>query len=355
MNEYFHAWNLVFEGMPKPFWKLIKTIPDLGYAWNNATFESLLGAGLSPELIEKFFHLKNSINPADNFNKVLDAGISIVNNRAAAYPKILRFLNNHLPPAVLYFKGGILLNDPLFISVVGTRRMTGYGEAMTKKIIRDLKDYNVCIVSGMADGVDSVAHLTAIECGMPTIAVLGHGFNHINYYKQKFAEQIQQNGYLLSEYPPDTKGEKYHFPLRNRIISGLSAAVVVVEAGEKSGALITADYALDQGREVFAVPGNVGSEKSAGTNNLIKTSAHLVTKGEDILEVLKIPLHKQKTSLKFTPGQAGIVNILKKTPCCREELIQKTAYHAQDLNMIITELEMEGLITKYRDGKYYLN
>jgi len=355
MNEYFHAWNLVFEGLPKPFWKLLIKIPDLKYAWNHASYEELINAGLSPELVEKFKKLKDLINPIKAYEKILDEGICIINNRNDEYPKVLRFLNNHLPPAVLYFKGNTLLNERLFISVVGTRKMTGYGEAMTKKIIKDMRNYNVCIVSGMADGIDSIAHKTALEFGIPTVAVLGHGFNHIMYYKKQFASRIQENGYLISEYPPNTQAQKYHFPLRNRIISGLSSGVLVIEAGEKSGALITAKYALDQGREVFAVPGNVGNEKSIGTNNLIQTSAHCVVKGEDILEILKIPVIKKDLLSDFPPQQSAVIKVLQNSPCGTEEILLKTAFSPQELNLIITELEISGSIKKERDGKFYLN
>jgi DNA processing protein len=233
--------------------------------------------------------------------------------------------------------------------------MTGYGEQITKQIVRSLKHHNVIIVSGMARGIDMTAHLAALESGLKTIAVLGSGLKKIPFYNYSIANVIANSGAVITEYPPFTIGQKYNFPLRNRIISGLSKVTVIVEAGEKSGALITAQYALDQSREVLAVPGNIANEKSKGTNRIIKNSgAALLKEPEDILEVLGISQKTAKISKFLTLDQKKIIEALNKNSLSHSSLIKETQFAANKLNSTLTELEIDGLIDRNKDGKYFL-
>lgn len=205
-----------------------------------------------------------------------------------AYPALLKQIFD--PPWVLYAKGDIsLLNTKKLISVVGTRLATEYGFKSLQKLIPPLIENEWCVVSGLAEGIDTIAHKLTIANGGKTIAVIGSGFYHI-YPKsnQQLVECVEIDHLLLSEYPPTTKPQRWHFPMRNRIISGLSAGTIVIEAKERSGSLITADQALQQGREVFAVPGSILDEKCTGTNRLIQQGAKLVISHEDIFEELNI-------------------------------------------------------------------
>lgn len=202
------------------------------------------------------------------------------------YPKQLK--NIYDPPIKIYVLGNRKLLNQCGIAIVGTRKASEYGKKVALQFAKDLSQKGINVISGLALGIDTYAHLGTLQQNSigKTIAVLGSGLDNI-YPKQniELAKQIIKNdGCLISEYPVGTKPEKQNFPQRNRIISGLSDGVLIVEAAEKSGALITADFALEQGREIFAVPGSVFSNTSIGTNNLIKQGARLVTKFEEILE-----------------------------------------------------------------------
>lgn len=204
------------------------------------------------------------------------------------YPKLLREIAN--PPAVLYIKTLKSLEEIFTrpaVAVVGTRNISSYGRIVTQKITKDLVKHGITIVSGLAKGVDVCAHITALENNGLTIAVLGSGIDSIYPAEHlRIANQIVENGALISEFPLGTRASPGNFPIRNRIISGLSLGVVITEAAEKSGTMITASFAADQGREVFAVPGPITSPYSAGTSALIRKGAKIVTNINDILEEL---------------------------------------------------------------------
>jgi DNA processing protein len=202
------------------------------------------------------------------------------------YPPILREI--YQPPWVLYAKGDIstLQMDPK-LAVVGSRQVTGYGRSAIRKIFPGLMERGVLIVSGLAAGVDAEAHETAISLGGRTIGVIAGGLNHIYPRANKqLAGRMMKDQLVISEYPPDTRPERWQFPMRNRIISGLSQGTLIIEAKSKSGSLITANYAVNEGREVFALPGSIFSPTSAGTNELIQQGAKLITSADDILEEL---------------------------------------------------------------------
>jgi len=209
-----------------------------------------------------------------------------IEKESGEYPEILRHIYN--APGALFVEGKILASDSNAVAIVGTRHATDYGLRQCEKLSFDLAVRGITVVSGMALGIDTAAHRGAIEAGGRTIAVLGSGHNNIYPPEnRKLYGEIVKNGAVVSEYPPDTFPLKTNFPKRNRIISGMSRGVVVIEAPERSGALITANFALEQGREVFAMPGNISSAKSSGTNRLIKEGAKLVENVRDILEELK--------------------------------------------------------------------
>lgn len=350
-QAYLHAWNFVFRGLPKPFWKLIKNEESIEHLWKKSTVEKLVRKEIKPLYIKRFLELRNKIDPFAEYQKVTKQGIKILTIKDKLYPPLLK--NLYLPPIVLYIKGTFPHTSSLFVSIVGTRNMTDYGEQNTHTIVRYLQRYNAVIVSGLANGIDTVAHSAALQNKMLTVAVLGFGFDYLPYHKRIFTDNIMEHGALISEYPPHVSAEKFHFPLRNRIISGLSQATVVVEAGERSGALITAESALEQIREVFAIPGDITREKSAGTNRLIqKLEAHLLTHPREIIEILEI---EQKSPIKATllnKDDEIILNQLKKAPLNQGELFDVCGIKPADFQRVITQLELSGYIKKNSQGKY---
>lgn len=271
------------------------------------------------------------------------------------YPKILREISD--PPADLYIKGNFSDKDKIAIGIVGTRNYTSYGKRVTENIAGDLAGAGVTIVSGLAKGIDTFAHRAALERGGRTIAVLGSAVDSKSLYpacNRKMAEKITQNGAVIAEYPPGTKSERWFFPQRNRIISGLSLGILVVEAPEKSGALITASQALEQNREVFAVPGPIYSNNSIGTNRLIQMGAKLITCANDILDELNLPLVEEK-EVRFKPEtrEEGILlDILAKEPVHIDEITKQSKLNSGIVSSTLIMLELKGA-AKNQGGGYY--
>ncbi len=235
------------------------------------------------------------------YNLVRKKDIHLVTFQDAEYPGRLKEIPD--PPSVLYVKGNIQVLNMPGVAMVGSRRASVYGLSMAERFAIGLAEAGLTVISGMAWGIDTASHRGALKAGGVTFAVLGCGLNHV-YPKEneRLAQEISQSGALISEFPMDTPPLSRNFPRRNRLISGLAEGVIVVEAAQKSGALITSDFALDQGREVFAVPGKVDQPTAQGVNRLIKEGAKMVTCIEDVLEELKIPL---KSFLREKRGAAS--------------------------------------------------
>jgi DNA processing protein len=254
-------------------------------------------------------------------------------------------------------RGELKSGDKFAVSIVGSRKTTPYGRWFTERVSQDLARYGVTIVSGMARGIDSFAHGGAISGGGRTIAVLGCGVDVIypSENRNLFAKIID-HGAILSEFPMGSPPEAGHFPRRNRIISGLSIGVVVVQANEKSGSLITANYALEQGREVFAVPGNVGTESSRGTHRLIKEGAKLVESSEDILEEI-IPQWKREGEATqkveaapkpdLTHEEKSVFELLGETPLHIDAIIRESRLDAGKVSSLLLDLELKGLVSQW--------
>ncbi len=274
------------------------------------------------------------------------------------YPEKLKEIKN--PPEVLYFIGKFVPKELCF-AVVGTRRCSSYGKEVALEIAGNLAEAGLTIVSGLAPGIDTFAHATAVERGKRTIAVLGTGLDEESIYPKeniKLAKKIVElGGLLLSEYPPGTPGSRFTFPQRNRIISGLSLGTLVIEAKEKSGALITANYAFSQKRKVFAVPGSIYSQNSKGCHFLIKRGAKLVDSANDILRELKLPSLKSTTQTKVdgkTPEEILILNILKEEALDIEKIIERTKLKAATVASALSILEIKGKIRNLGRNIYAL-
>ncbi len=272
----------------------------------------------------------------------------------ARYPAILKDIKD--PPLCLYCRGNLqLLNTPC-VAVVGTRKLTDYGVVVTKQYVENLCKADFTIVSGLAAGVDSIAHRTALENEGKTIAVLAGGLNHIypasNY---NLAKTISENNLILSELAPEINPQAYQFPLRNRIIAGLSKAVLITEAGAKSGALHTKEYALDYGRDIFAVPGKITSETSAGTNQIIFDYPTSITLNpDDMLSRLGVDNKKiQKTAgVQLDFNQQLVLNYIHAEKKTFQQICEYTKIPASELNGMLLQMELEGIITKLANNSY---
>ena len=262
------------------------------------------------------------------------------------YPKILRKIKN--PPKTLYFRGKMLAEEKCF-AIVGTRKCSNYGKEIAFQIAKDLAEAGFTIVSGFAPGIDTVSHEAAIESKKRTIAVLGTGLDEKSIYPKsnlKLIKRILENdGCLISEYPAGTPGSKFSFPQRNRIISGLSLGVLVVEAKIKSGAIITAEYAFSQKRKVFAIPGSIYSQTSKGCHYLIKRGAKLVEEARDILEELGFNEKIKEKEIKGESLEESLIlEKLKEGALDIEKLIEKTKLPASRVASVLAILEIKGKI-----------
>jgi DNA processing protein len=275
------------------------------------------------------------------------------------YPPALKHIYD--PPFLLYYRGDLSLSVPPACGVVGARNPSAYGRKQAKQLAGELVQRGIVIVSGMAKGIDTEAHRGALEAGGPTIAVWGSGLQHV-YPREnlRLAEEIADRGLIFSEFFPGYPPEAGYFPMRNRLISGLSQGVLIVEAKAKSGALITADFALEQGREVYALPGPVNSLLSEGTNRLIQQGAKLILTSADILEDYGKALPNIREDMEdiaepapaVGPQQEALLNLLRNGPLHMDELFRMSALAYGELTAFLLELEFQGLISR-QSGNYY--
>lgn len=279
--------------------------------------------------------------------------IEYVTRADPAYPKSL-LQREVVPPPVLYYKGDINLCREPCIAVVGTRRCTPYGKYAVNKIVGELAESGMTIVSGLATGIDGFAHAAALDVGGKTIAVLGSGlFNVTPVSNIGLFDAICKKGLVISEYTPDTHANEYTFPQRNRIISGLSRGVLVVEAAEKSGSLITANCAAEQGRDVFAVPGDIDKLRSIGTNKLIKQGATPVTNAKDILDCYKIAsVTKKRNAPILDMFETRILDLLKSGEKTFDALMDGSGLTPPELISALSSLTIEGLIREISKNVY---
>jgi DNA processing protein len=266
------------------------------------------------------------------------------------FPKPLLEISQ--PPKVLYIRGKLPSADLIYLAVVGSRKYTSYGKDICEKLIRGLKGYPIVIVSGLAMGIDSIAHKTALEVGLITISFPGSGLDNSVLYPRmniKLAQEIvDKGGCLLSEFEPNAISQLYSFPQRNRLMAGISKAVLIIEAEEKSGTLITARMAVDYNRDVLAVPGYAFSSNSNGTNRLIKQGATPVTSSEDVLLALGFEVEKPKQTDKekyadCSKEEIKIIELLRE-PIERDDLIRESGMDIAKANALLSIMEIKDLI-----------
>ncbi len=344
-----------------PFWVALSFVRGIGAvrfrllldafgsaqeAWR-ASPEALRQASLPAAALRNLLSLRAELDVERTWERIQAQGIRVLTWQDEDYPERLRTIQQ--PPPVLYLRGALQPGDSWAVAVVGTRRITRYGRQVSEEVASALARQGVTVVSGLARGVDGVAHRAALQAGGRTLAVLGCGVDCVYPPEHRaLAEEIQAAGALLSDYPPGTPPDAANFPARNRLISGLALAVVVVEAGETSGALITARFALEQGREVFAVPGGIYAPMSKGPNRLLKQGAHPLLSVDDLLEMLNISQVQQyrqaRLALPDDPVESALLERLHQEPLHVDELRALVDLPIEQVSAALTMMELKGLV-----------
>jgi DNA processing protein len=334
--------------------KLLAFFGDLSVAWS-ADEKKLLEAGLNTKLIKSFRQARESINIEDEYTRILEKGIKVVTINEENYP--LRLKSIEQPPPVLYIKGTFDESDNFSVAIVGTRHLTAYGRQVTQELSNFLAKNRITVVSGLARGIDSIAHEAALNSGGRTLAVLGCGVDIVYPPEHRaLSQKIQNSGALISDYYPGTQPEGINFPPRNRIISGLSLASVIIEAGEKSGALITAEFAAIQGREVFAVPGTIYSPRSAGTNRLIRDGAFPLIDFNELLAALDLTQVEEyryaKKVIQKSEIEELLSNVIKEEPLHIDEIKNATGLSMEKVSAALVMMELKGIVRKVGNLTY---
>ena len=333
---------------------LLDYFGKLSIAWE-ASAHDLRQSGLGPKTIDAFLQERKSIDLIKEWDRIISLGIQVITVNEDSYPAKLKTIEQ--PPPVLYVKGELTKRDDIAIAVVGTRHKTSYGKQVAVELSEFLAKNQITVVSGLARGIDSLAHESAINSGGRTIAVLGNGVDVIYPPEHRdLTMKIQSNGALVSEYFPGTPPDGVNFPPRNRIISGLSIATVIIEAGERSGALITAEFAANQGREVFAVPGSIYSINSKGTNRLIRDGAIPLLQYDELLNVLNLDMVSEfryaKKVLPENEIELLIMQTLKEEPMHIDEIKAKLDLTMEKVSATLVMMELKGLVRQVSNMTY---
>lgn len=332
---------------PARFHRLLERCGEPERAWR-AGEADLLAVGVDNRQLPALLEKRRTLSLEREMERLRQLGVSVLSTQDPSYPLRLREIPT--PPALLYVLGEITRADDQAIGVVGTRSPSMYGKELTARVVPQLVGIGLTIVSGLARGIDTIAHHGALDAGGRTIAVLGCGVDVIYPAEnRRLYTRIGEHGAVISEYPLGAKPDAYNFPARNRIISGLSLGAVVVEAGHRSGALITADYALEQNREVFAFPGRATDRGSAGCNTLIREGrAKLVTSCDDILAELDLSaaVHQLeiKVAIPANDDESRLLALLSHEPVHIDDLSRRTALTAPTVASTLLMLELKGTV-----------
>ena len=341
-----------------------QTLKKISSAYDNAdilwnTSESNLSCRLGEKIAKLIVEARTKYDPEEEIDKLARYGVGYITISDKNFPKALKEVYDC--PVILYIKGDLEVLNSVMLGVVGSRKYSDYGKNYSYKIARECAEAGVTIVSGLALGIDAFAHQATVDCMGKTIGVLGCGLDAIYPISNFHLGQkiIQNGGAIISEFPIGTPPMKQNFPARNRIIAGLSAGVFVVEAAERSGALITAYQAIEYNRDVFALPGDINRETSAGTNKLLQEGAKLVTCSEDILIELNVKMRSSvKKILEIIPendDEKKIIDLLRLDEMAVSEIIAKSGLNIVAVNTALTFLEMKGIVLNRGGGRYCLN
>lgn len=335
--------------------KIERILQEMGDTY---TFERFVNSEAIKKILDNDFS-KIAKRANDKFmedysNYLLNKNVKLVTCENENFPKKLLQIENH--PFYLFYLGDLNLLNQKCVAIVGTRSPSSYGITVTERFSGEIAEAGGVIVSGLAYGVDSIAHRKALAVGGKTIAVLAGGFDHI-YPQEHFSlfKEIAQKGLVISEHRPDVIALKYHFPQRNRIVAGISDALLITEAGKKSGTTITKDFALDYGVPIYAVPGNINSVKSEGTNSLIATMQGICALNtSDIINDLGLSV-KKRASVQLSLQEHEILKALKNGDLTIDQICDKTKLNINSLNSLLTTLEIKGIIKRLPGGFYSLD
>ncbi len=346
-------------------------------AWNASEIE-LIGAGIHGSVAKQFLHFREEFPLDEAVKRVQRAGLSLITPEDARYPKELKTIFD--PPQLLYVQGSLPPANSAYLAIVGSRQCSEYGKRSATRFAQAVARARIVVVSGLAYGIDSYAHHATLETGTPTVAVIASGHDKLTGRARVLAQHIiAKGGALISEFPPQTPALPYHHPIRNRIISGMSRATLVVEASLPSGSLITAKSAIDQNRDVLAVPGSIESPLSAGTNQLIKEGALPITTEDDLLAYFNVQPSPEApsptTSSRIAPTSvtrvsapskprpqsnphiskdgSAILHLLSRQPIHIDEITRKTGLNTIIVARELSQLELDGF-TKQIGGMYYV-
>lgn len=318
--------------------------------------KKLIEIGISENKVSDFAGFRSTFDTKKYFQSLKNNGIKITTFLDKNFPKALKNLSDS--PVVLYYKGNLDCLKKPTVSIVGARKMTSYGKEVAEKFAGELASFGITIVSGLARGIDTVAHNSCITAGGTTAAILGCGLNlvyppeNINLFKKI----IEKDGVIISEYPLDYPALPINFAVRNRIVSGFSSCILVVEGEEKSGTLLTASHAAEQGKTVFAIPGNITSPMSKAPLYLLKNGARIATEPKDILDELDIETKLDKRKMeKIAPDnsdESKILDILENEPLHLDELVRISGEKTSVISARLTIMEMKGLVKNLGGGKY---
>lgn len=360
--KYYNVLLSMVDGLG-PRWRatLTEAFGSPSAAWNAPEAEIKAIPRIPRKVVGDLIHKRDTLQPEQVIANLKQSGIQFIFREDPDYPPLLEQIFD--PPQVLYFKGDPRLFQLPMVAIVGARKASPYGLAAAEKISRELAKAGLCVVSGMARGIDSAAHKGALSVNGPTVAVLGCGVDVVYPAEnRRLMSELINRGLVVSEFPPGTGPAAGNFPVRNRIISGLAKGVLIIEAAEKSGSLITADCALEQGRDVFAVPGQITNPLNKGAHKLIKQGAKLVEDVSDILVELggfsDIPdssINHDSKKINLTTDEQTIYNIISDEPVCSEVIIEQAGLDpAQVLSMLLF-MELKGLIRKLPGELYIRN
>ena len=333
---------------------LLDVFGDVETAWQ-ASAVDLRNAGLSQRVIENLLQVRADVDLNKTWERLERQGIAVLTWEDPQYPRRLAEIEQ--PPPILYLRGGLSEEDDWAVAIVGTRKPTAYGRQVASEIASTLAQSGVTVVSGLARGIDSVAHQACLEAGGRTLAVLGSGVDQVYPPEHRqLAQKVIAQGALISDYAPGTPPDATNFPPRNRIISGLARAVVVVEAGEKSGALITAAFAADQGREVFAVPGGIYAPLSKGTNRLIQEGARPLLDSQELLSILKLgpvaEFHEARAALPADITEAYLLELLGNEALHVDEISRRSNLPVEKISATLVMMELKGLVRQMGGMQY---
>lgn len=352
---YWVGFNLVKGIGAVRFRSLLDAFGDAQSAWQ-ASSDDLRQAGLGQKIVDNLLQLRNQVSLEQVWERLQQHKVTVLVWDDAEYPHRLKEIDQ--PPPVLYVRGTLGEQDEWAVAVVGTRHVTAYGRQVAEEVSGTLARSGVTVVSGMARGVDTFAHQAALNAGGRTIAVLGCGVDVVYPPEnRRLAAQIVEHGALISDYPLGAAPESQNFPPRNRIISGISRAVIVVEAGVTSGALITASFAVEQGRDVFAVPGSILAPQCQGTNRLIRDGAAPLISPQDVLEALNLEMVTEhlsaRVALPTEPLERQLYDLLGREPMHVDNIRSQANLPIERVSATLALMELKGSVRQL-GGMFYV-